>query len=272
MAAVKSPKNMKKNGPKARKAFLEQVLKEMESTRNSLQTAINRPQQFEDALRKETDFGERYGRMSYGEKERVQTRVCNHCQKFSVHAVNINSPFGIYYRKHGGKRDAQLVHAEWNNLPDHQKAEFYRDATIILDFITVPGEMEQLASFFGMCNCMWERYVARTYRPRYLDPFDMNEYRKRDRYQKLAVDAQYKMKKLNAREKGVRKELEKITVQLAEAEIKRKEVQQAKAATMVDDDEMQRRLEKRRIQAEKNKRKMARARQITTSPHRRRRR
>lgn len=166
MVSTKSVKKMKmkmKNGPKAYKAFLEQELKEMESTRKSLQIEINRSQQFEDALRRETSFGELYSRMSYEKKEEVQTRFCNHCRKFSVQDVNLNSPFGIYYKKHGKKRVSEIVYAEWNDLPDSEKVKYYRNATSLGDFLLVPGQMEQLASLFNKCRCMWKRYVARTY-------------------------------------------------------------------------------------------------------------
>lgn len=131
----------------------------------------------------------------------------------------------------------------------------------------VPSDMESFASFFGNCECMWKRYVARNYRPRYMDPFDMNNYRKLERYTTMAQTALNK--KAIAQE-----QLDSIIHKLAVNEHRRKLVEASKESCVVDEEMAKKRLGERRIQAEKNKHKMERARAITTmhSTNKRRRR
>tara|TARA_B110000908_G_C10043766_1_gene353053 strand:+ start:85 stop:735 length:651 start_codon:yes stop_codon:yes gene_type:complete len=200
MASYKTKKNIHK-----KKLSLPEQKAELEQEADNLQIDIDRPQQFEYALRKETDFGAYYWSMTHDEKKWIQYQSCNHCRKF------------------------------------------------------VGSDMEALASFFGMCACMWQRYVARTYRPRYIDPSDMNSYSKRERYKKLAQKAQAKMG-------VVQDKLAIIQDKIANNDNRRRYNENVKMDYALSDEEIKFRLEEREIQAEKNKIKMARARSVTTSP------
>ena len=121
------------------------------------------------------------------------------------------------------------------------------------------GDMEHLASFFGMCKCMWQRYVARTYRPRSYDPFDMNDYRKDTRYKEIAAKAQRKMDILTVK-------MAEINEKIENNEKRRKQAEAVKASYVVDDAEVQRRLLERKIQAAKNQKKMAFMKEMNRSP------
>jgi hypothetical protein len=106
--------------------------------------------------------------------------------------------------------------------------------------------IESFASFFGMCECVWQRYVARTYLP--YDSLDMN-YRKDDRYFEIARKALKKMKIL-------REKMTDIAYKIENNEKRRKCVEYEKASYFVGDAEVHRRLQEREIQAVKNQKKM----------------
>jgi hypothetical protein len=121
------------------------------------------------------------------------------------------------------------------------------------------GNMEPFAGLFGMCECMWQRYVGRTYRPRSYDPFDMNDYRKDVRYNKLAAKASRKMGALKMK-------ISDVVYKIKNDNKRRENVENQKASYVVDDWEVQRRLEERKTQAAKNKKKMAATNLINRSP------
>ena len=61
-----------------------------------------------------------------------------------------------------------------------------------------PGE-EIFSSFFGMCECMWQRYVARTYQPLGMDPFDSSEENRMIRFIELGKIAQENLSRVDLR-------------------------------------------------------------------------
>lgn len=93
-------------------------------------------------------------------------------------------------------------------------------------------EIEGFASFFGMCECMWKRYVARTYHPSFYDPFDMNDY-----FDRLANIAQHKLDHLLDRRAEATNELNNVRQILNGAAGLREKVEMEKAACSVLDDD-----------------------------------
>ena len=144
------------------------------------------------------------------------------------------------------------------NMDEYEKDQIQKEfCEHCIRFMT--DDMEHLVSFFGMCKCMWQRYVARTYRPRSYDPFDMKDYRKDTRYKELAAKAQRKMDILTVK-------MAEINEKIENNEKRRKQAEAVKASYVVDDAEVQRRLLERKIQAAKNQKKMAVMKEMNRSP------
>ena len=132
----------------------------------------------------------------------------------------------------------------------------------------VPGKMESFARFFGMCKCMWKRYVASTYIGRKHDPFDMNDYNKITRYEEWAVIARRKMIDIIERRQQAIDKLKQVRATLAHNDLTRNNF--SKHCSVVNEETIKNRLEERQKQIKKNKQKMKtmQSRKLTTSKKR----
>ncbi len=197
MADHKNRKNMK-----VKKQSLKIQLLTLEENELDLLMDINRAQKFQDALYKETIFGDKYLHMGYIEQQQVQTQTCISCYKFSGNGDN----------------------------------------------------MESFAGLFGMCQCMWQRYVARAYQPQNIDPFDMNNHNKLNRYEEIARKSQYEITEVRRKITEVRRKINNTDY-----------IQKQVVSHVLSDEEIQNRLKERNIQKEKNKHSIIKAKSITAS-------
>jgi hypothetical protein len=123
---------------------------------------------------------------------------------------------------------------------------------------TGADDMECFAGFFGMCICMWRRYVVRIYHAQIQDPFDMNEDYKKERYEEISRDA-IRKKMINQKRISVLlRMIYDTNEKLNGNEDVRKKVEWEKknCCAVLGDVETQRRLDERAKQAAKNIAKM----------------
>jgi len=127
--------------------------------------------------------------------------------------------------------------------------------------VMIAGPMESFGAFFGMCDCMQKRYVARTYTTSCID---INENNKRDCLLSLAVTA-------SAKKICIEKDIEKILDCMTNGKSRRKNIEKEKDSctfkyNSMSDNDIMMRLEERKKQAVKNRLKMdnAKARRSTS--------
>ena len=218
MATLNNHKNMSQKN-----LTLPEQLESLLLERMSLQIEIDRPEKQKEAALAEIEFGKRYWCMNADEKRSVRDRWCDHCYHNFVIQINPDSAFMVFanieiirIKNENPEFSNQDVKFEldirWNDLHDDKKNEYYERAGDFNHrepcYIVFPGETEMFSSLFGMCECMWQRYVARSYHPGYPYPFDIAQH-KMENIQKKISDIEKKIEVNEKRRKIV--ELEKIS-------------------------------------------------------------
>lgn len=120
-------------------------------------------------------------------------------------------------------------------------------------------DMEGFYSFFGMCVCMWQRYVVRTHDNYFDDEFDFNEASKLDFLDEKAKNSESRLKIVDKRIEALIKQQNSLFDETERVDKLRKSVEREKEYRVThinSGEEIKRKKQEREKQAEKNRIKM----------------